>query len=142
MNFKDVRFGESARNKMVEGVNILGNAVKATLGPKGRNVVIKRKFTSPHVTKDGVSVAKEIHLRDEFQDMGAQLVLEAAVQTNTHAGDGPQPYHAKILAPKGFTTMGELVVGQLICGTNGSYQTVEEIFEKGIRQVYEVTFSD
>ena len=88
MNFKDVRFGESARNKMVEGVNILGNAVKATLGPKGRNVVIKRKFTSPHVTKDGVSVAKEIHLRDEFQDMGAQLVLEASVQTNTHAGDG------------------------------------------------------
>lgn len=88
MNFKDVRFGESARNKMVEGVNILGNAVKATLGPKGRNVVIKRKFTSPHVTKDGVSVAKEIHLRDEFQDMGAQLVLEASVQTNYHAGDG------------------------------------------------------
>ena len=88
MNFKDVRFGESARNKMVEGVNVLGNAVKATLGPKGRNVVIKRKFTSPHVTKDGVSVAKEIHLRDEFQDMGAQLVLEASVQTNYHAGDG------------------------------------------------------
>lgn len=88
MNFKDVRFGEEARNKMVEGVNILGNAVKATLGPKGRNVVIKRKFTSPHVTKDGVSVAKEIHLRDEFQDMGAQLILEASVQTNINAGDG------------------------------------------------------
>lgn len=88
MNFKDVRFGEAARNKMVQGVNVLGDAVKATLGPKGRNVVIKRKFSAPHITKDGVSVAKEIHLRDEFMDMGAQLVLEASVQTNTHAGDG------------------------------------------------------
>ncbi len=88
MNYKDVRFGDNARNKMVEGINILANAVRATLGPKGRNVIIKRKFSGPHVTKDGVSVAKEIHLRDEFQDMGAQLVLEASVQTNQHAGDG------------------------------------------------------
>lgn len=142
MNYKDIQFGDNARNKMLEGVNILANAVRATLGPKGRNVIIKRKFTGPHVTKDGVSVAKEIHLRDEFQDMGAQLVLEASVQTNTHAGDGPQPLNAKVLAPNGFTTMGELTVGQLICGTNGSYQTVEEIFDKGIREVYEVTFSD
>ena len=142
MNFKDVKFGDDARIKMIQGVNILGNAVRATLGPKGRNVVIKRKFTGPHVTKDGVSVAKEIHLRDEFQDMGAQLVLEASVQTNANAGDGPQPLTAKVLTPDGFTTMGELKVGQLICGTNGSYQTVEEIFEKGIREVYQVTFSD
>lgn len=142
MNFKDVQFGDTARNKMLEGINVLANAVRATLGPKGRNVVIKRKFSGPHITKDGVSVAREIHLRDEFMDMGAQLVLEASVQTNTHAGDGPQPLSAKILTPTGFTTMGELTVGQLICGTNGSYQTVEEIFEKGIREVYEVTFSD
>lgn len=88
MNFKDVQFGDTARNKMLEGINVLANAVRATLGPKGRNVIIKRKFTGPHVTKDGVSVAREIHLRDEFMDMGAQLVLEASVQTNTHAGDG------------------------------------------------------
>lgn len=142
MNFKDIRFGDDARTQMVAGINILANAVRATLGPKGRNVIIKRKFAGPHVTKDGVSVAKQIHLRDEFQDMGAQLVLEAATQTNTNAGDGPQPLNAKVLAPSGFTTMGELTVGQLICGTNGSYQTVEEIFDKGIREVYEVTFSD
>lgn len=88
MNFKDVQFGDTARNKMLEGINVLANAVRATLGPKGRNVVIKRKFSGPHITKDGVSVAREIHLRDEFMDMGAQLVLEASVQTNTHAGDG------------------------------------------------------
>ena len=88
MNYKDVQFGDNARSKMLDGINVLANAVRATLGPKGRNVVIKRKFSGPHVTKDGVSVAKEIHLRDEFMDMGAQLVLEASVQTNIHAGDG------------------------------------------------------
>lgn len=88
MNFKDVQFGDTARNKMLDGINVLANAVRATLGPKGRNVVIKRKFSGPHITKDGVSVAREIHLRDEFMDMGAQLVLEASVQTNIHAGDG------------------------------------------------------
>ena len=88
MNYKDVQFGDNARSKMLDGINVLANAVRATLGPKGRNVVIKRKFSGPYVTKDGVSVAKEIHLRDEFMDMGAQLVLEASVQTNIHAGDG------------------------------------------------------
>lgn len=142
MNFKELKFGDKARIEMAKGIDILANAVKATLGPNGRNVVIKRKFSAPHITKDGVSVAKEIHLRDEFQDMGAQLVLEVASRTNEVAGDGPQPLRAKILTPSGFTTMGELRVGQLICGTNGSYQTVEEIFDKGIREVYEVEFSD
>lgn len=88
MNYKDVRFGEEARSKMIEGINVLANAVKATLGPRGRNVVIKRKFSAPQVTKDGVTVAKHIHFRDEFMDIGSQMVLEAATQTNTHAGDG------------------------------------------------------
>lgn len=142
MNFKDVRFGDQARLKMIEGIDVLANAVKATLGPRGRNVVIKRKFTGPQITKDGVTVAKNIHLRDEFMDMGAQLILEAASQTNEHAGDGPQPLSAKILTPDGWTTMGELKVDQVICGTNGSYQTVDTIFDKGIREIYQVTFSD
>lgn len=88
MNYKDVRFGEDARSKMIDGINVLANAVKSTLGPRGRNVVIKRKFTGPQVTKDGVTVAKNIHFRDEFMDIGAQMVLEAASQTNTNAGDG------------------------------------------------------
>ena len=88
MNYKLLKFGEDARAEMVKGINILANAVKATLGPHGRNVVIKRKFTAPHVTKDGVTVAKEIHLRDEFADMGAQLVLEAAARQNEISNDG------------------------------------------------------
>ncbi|HJU24666.1 MAG TPA: TCP-1/cpn60 chaperonin family protein, partial [Casimicrobiaceae bacterium] len=74
MAAKDVRFGENVRNKMVNGVNVLANAVKITLGPKGRNVVLERSFGAPTITKDGVSVAKEIELKDKFENMGAQMV--------------------------------------------------------------------
>ncbi len=85
---KDVNFGSSAREKMIEGVNVLANAVKVTLGPKGRNVVIDKSFGAPTITKDGVSVAKEIELEDKFENMGAQLVREVASKTNDVAGDG------------------------------------------------------
>jgi chaperonin GroEL len=88
MAAKDVQFGNDSRSKMVEGVNILANAVKVTLGPKGRNVVIERSFGGPHVTKDGVTVAKEIELKDKLQNMGAQMVKEVASKTATDAGDG------------------------------------------------------
>lgn len=88
MAAKEVRFGEEARKEMLKGVNILANAVKVTLGPKGRNVVLDKSFGAPTVTKDGVSVAKEIELEDKFQNMGAQLVKEVASQTNDAAGDG------------------------------------------------------
>ncbi|SIT50105.1 chaperone Hsp60 (GroEL), part of GroE chaperone system [Paraburkholderia piptadeniae] len=88
MAAKDVVFGDSARAKMVEGVNILANAVKVTLGPKGRNVVLERSFGGPTVTKDGVSVAKEIELKDKLQNMGAQMVKEVASKTSDNAGDG------------------------------------------------------
>src|SRR2546422_701324 len=88
MASKDVRFGEHARNRMVSGVNILSNAVKITLGPKGRNVVLERSFGAPTVTKDGVSVAKEIELKDKFENMGAQMVKEVASKTSDVAGDG------------------------------------------------------
>ncbi|MFT6904251.1 MAG: chaperonin GroEL [Oleiphilaceae bacterium] len=88
MSAKDVKFGDSARSKMVAGVNILADAVKVTLGPKGRNVVLDKSFGSPTVTKDGVSVAKEISLKDKFENMGAQMVKEVASQTNDAAGDG------------------------------------------------------
>src|SRR5271154_6501345 len=88
MAAKDVVFGDSARAKMVEGVNILANAVKVTLGPKGRNVVLERSFGAPTVTKDGVSVAKEIELKDKFENMGAQMVKEVASKTSDVAGDG------------------------------------------------------
>jgi chaperonin GroEL len=88
MAAKDVYFGNDSRSKMVEGVNILANAVKVTLGPKGRNVVIERSFGGPHVTKDGVTVAKEIELKDKLQNMGAQMVKEVASKTADNAGDG------------------------------------------------------
>ena len=85
---KEIKFNMEARNLMKEGADALANAVKVTLGPKGRNVVIDRKFGAPHVTKDGVSVAKEIELEDRFQNMGAQMVKEVASKTNDQAGDG------------------------------------------------------
>ena len=88
MAAKDVRFGDSARHRMVAGVNVLANAVKVTLGPKGRNVVLDRSFGAPTVTKDGVSVAKEIELKDKFENMGAQMVKEVASKTSDVAGDG------------------------------------------------------
>ena len=88
MAAKEIIFSDSARAKLVEGVNILANAVKVTLGPKGRNVVLERSFGSPVVTKDGVSVAKEIELSDRLQNIGAQLVKEVASRTSDDAGDG------------------------------------------------------
>ena len=88
MSAKEVTFGDEARARMVTGVNILANAVKATLGPKGRNVVLDKSFGAPTVTKDGVSVAKEIELADKLENMGAQMVKEVASQTSDVAGDG------------------------------------------------------
>ncbi|WP_028916886.1 chaperonin GroEL [Pseudoxanthomonas sp. J35] len=88
MAAKEIRFGEDARSRMVRGVNILANAVKATLGPKGRNVVLEKSFGAPTITKDGVSVAKEIELADKFENMGAQMVKEVASKTSDNAGDG------------------------------------------------------
>ncbi|MFM8355539.1 MAG: chaperonin GroEL, partial [Gammaproteobacteria bacterium] len=88
MSAKDVRFGDDARSRMLNGVNTLANAVKVTLGPKGRNVVLDKAFGAPTVTKDGVSVAKEIELTDKFENMGAQMVKEVASKTSDVAGDG------------------------------------------------------
>ncbi len=88
MSAKDVKFGTDARNRMLTGVNILADAVKVTLGPKGRNVVLDKSFGAPRITKDGVSVAKEIELEDKFENMGAQMVKEVASRTNDEAGDG------------------------------------------------------
>jgi len=88
MAAKDVKFSTDARDKMVRGVNILANAVKVTLGPKGRNVVIDKSFGAPRITKDGVTVAKEVELEDKFENMGAQMVRSVASKTNDVAGDG------------------------------------------------------
>src|SRR5665811_1930073 len=85
---KELRFSEDARNAILRGVNQLANAVKVTLGPKGRNVVIEKSFGAPLITKDGVTVAKEIELENKFENMGAQMVKEVASKTNDDAGDG------------------------------------------------------
>jgi len=88
MAAKEVKFGRTAREKMLRGVDILADAVKVTLGPKGRNVIIDKSFGAPRITKDGVTVAKEIELEDKFENMGAQMVREVASKTNDIAGDG------------------------------------------------------
>ena len=88
MSAKEVRFSDDARTRMAKGVNLLANAVKQTLGPRGRNVILEKSFGAPTVTKDGVSVAKEIELEDKFENMGAQMVKEVASKTSDVAGDG------------------------------------------------------
>src|SRR5256714_327222 len=101
MAAKEVRFADDARARLQAGVNVLANAVKVTLGPKGRNVVLDKSFGAPTVTKDGVSVAKEIELKDKFENMGAQLVKEVASKTSDEAGDGTTT--ATVLARAIFT---------------------------------------
>src|SRR5690242_8085631 len=101
MSAKDVRFHEDARTRLVHGLNILADAVKITLGPKGRNVVLERSWGAPTITKDGVSVAKEIELKDKFENMGAQMVKEVASKTSDVAGDGTTT--ATVLARALFT---------------------------------------
>ncbi len=88
MAAKDVKFSVDARDRMLRGVDILTNAVRVTLGPKGRNVVLDKSFGAPRITKDGVTVAKEIELEDKFENMGAQMVREVASKTSDQAGDG------------------------------------------------------
>src|SRR6202166_1527181 len=88
MAAKDVRFSTDARDRMLHGIEVLANAVKVTLGPKGRNVILDKSYGAPRITKDGVTVAKEIELEDKFENMGAQMVREVAQKTNDQAGDG------------------------------------------------------
>ena len=88
MPAKEVKFSSDARERMLRGVDVLANAVKITLGPKGRNVVLDKSFGAPKTTKDGVTVAKEIELKDKFENMGAQMVREVASKTNDEIGDG------------------------------------------------------
>src|SRR5512133_622402 len=107
MAAKDVKFHDAARTKMVAGVNILADAVKVTLGPKGRNVLLDKSYGAPTITKDGVSVAKEIELSDKFENMGAQMVKEVASKTSDVAGDGTTT--ATVLAQAIFTEGAKLV---------------------------------
>src|SRR6266550_2442099 len=107
MAAKDIRFSEEARNRVLRGVNLLADAVTVTLGPKGRNVVLEKSWGSPTITKDGVSVAKEIQLEDKFENMGAQMVKEVASKTSDVAGDGTTT--ATVLSRAIFTEGAKLV---------------------------------
>ena len=108
MAAKEIVFNQEARQKILKGVNTLADAVKVTLGPKGRNVVIDKTFGSPQVTKDGVTVAKEIELEDKFENMGAQMVKEVASKTSDNAGDGTTT--ATVLAQAIYTEGSKVVV--------------------------------
>jgi chaperonin GroEL len=103
MSAKEVKFGVDARDRMLRGVDILANAVKVTLGPKGRNVVLDKSFGAPRITKDGVTVAKEIELDDKFENMGAQMVREVASKSADAAGD-ENPYLNRVLLTIGTVT--------------------------------------
>ncbi len=103
MAAKDIKFNGDARDRMLRGIDVLANAVKVTLGPKGRNVVIDKSFGAPRITKDGVTVAKEIELSDKFENMGAQMVREVASKTSDVAGDGTTTARSEVLVATSFT---------------------------------------
>lgn len=139
---KNILFNSEAREKIKQGVNILGDSVRVTMGPKGRNAILERTPGSPLITNDGVTIAKEIELIDNIENMGAQIVKEAAIKTNDIAGDGPQPLYSKILTPNGWTTMDKIKKGDIICGTNNTHQTVLEVYPKGEKRLVIITFSN
>lgn len=138
----EVTFGQEAHTQLLQGAEILYRAVKSTMGPSGHNVIIDTGVTAPIITKDGVTVARSINLKDKLPSIGAELIKEIASKTNELAGDGPQPLYAKVLTPHGWTTLGALKIGDSICGTNGTVQKVLGIFPKGMRDIYQVIISD
>lgn len=140
--FQDVVFAEKAHKELLRGAEVLYSAVKSTMGPSGHNVIIDNGMTAPLITKDGVTVAKAICLKDKLPGLGAELLKEIASKTNECAGDGPQPTYAKVLTPTGWKTIGELEVGDDICGTNGTTQKVLGVYHKGRKDIYKVTLAD
>lgn len=139
---KQIIYSEEARQKLLKGVNTLADAVKVTLGPKGRNVVLQRNYGAPLITKDGVTVARDIEVEDNFENCGAKLVKEVASKTNDDVGDGPQPMYSKVLTPTGFVRMGDIKEGMVVCGTNKTHQKVLGIYRKGEKEIYKVCLSD
>jgi len=137
-----VVFGSAATDGMMRGAKKLFTAVSSTMGPKGKNVIIDNGVTAPLITKDGVTVARSINLKDRLESVGANLIKEVAAKTNEACGDGPQPMHAKVLTPTGWTTIGQLKTGDVICGTNGTLQHVLGIFPQGVQTVYKMHFGD
>lgn len=139
---KQIVFSSEARDKIKKGVNILADAVKVTLGPKGRNVIIESQFGLTQMTKDGVTVAKAVDLEDQIENIGAQMIKDVASKTVDLAGDGPQPLYSKVLTPNGFVQMKDLKLGDEVCGMNNTVQKVIGIYPKGKKQIYKATFSN
>ena len=125
---KDIKFNIDARNLMKEGADALADAVKVTLGPKGRNVIIDKKFGAPQVTKDGVTVAKEIELEDRFQNMGAQMVKQVASKTNDQAGDGTTT--ATVLALEEHQMLNFIKHNRKLMNAGEMKESRVEMFEK------------
>ena len=138
----DVLFEKHAREKLFGGIRKLYLMVSKTLGPKGKIILLKRENDRIHVTKDGVTVAKELVLRDPIEMMGAQMIRQAAMKTAEKAGDGPQPLYSKILTPDGWKQLKDIKPNDIICGSNSTIQRVEEVYYKGELEVYYVIFSD
>jgi chaperonin GroEL len=139
---QDVVFGDKGQKELLKGAEILYRAVKSTMGPSGHNVIIDNGISQPFITKDGVTVAKNINLKNHLQNIGAGLVKEVALKTNELGGDGPQPLYSKILTPTGWKTMGDIKIGDTICGTNNTFQKVLGIYPKGKKEIYTVEFSE
>lgn len=135
---------KSGNSEIIEGVKRTADAIKVTMGPSGKCVAITNFSVGmdPEVTRDGATVAKSIDFKDERLNIGARLVRKAASLTEQEAGDGPQPLYAKVLTPNGWTTMGELKIGDEICGTNGTIQTVVGTYAKGKKKIYKLTFAN
>lgn len=134
--------GSSLNKKILDGVTKLANNVKTTMGPRGKNVILHAKGKNPIITKDGVTVAEAIELSDPFENVGAQIIKQVARQSAASAGDGPQPLWSKILTPSGFVEMGNIRAGMKICGTNGTIQEVVAVYEKGEKEIYEVSLTE
>jgi len=135
-----VKKGNEAREAIFKGMTEVKDVVAPTIGAAGRNAVYKD--IGPTVTNDGVSIARRIHPKDEFERLGADMIKETAEETNKEAGDGPQPLYSRVLTPDGFKKMGDIKIGDKVCGTNGSIQNVLGVFPKGEKKIYKVKFSD
>jgi len=148
MSKYSISFDKNLKKAIKKSVKKLSKAVKSTLGPSGTNVLVLSEIQLPIITNDGVTVVKSFvnSLRENnpnaLETKIAQILNTISKNTESIAGDGPQPLYSKILTPNGFTTMGEIKKGDIICGTNNTFQKVLDIFPKGKKQIYEVVFSD
>jgi chaperonin GroEL len=142
VNLKTNHHYTESKEDLIKGVNRIADVVKVTLGAKGKNVLFNNRDGKPQITKDGITAARQVFSMNPFENMAIQIVREASEQTVKTSGDGPQPLYSKVLTPNGFTTMGELKVGDEICGTNGTTQKVLGVYPKGEKEIYKVHFSD